>query len=104
MSSPEEHRARAQAALRSFVAQHGRVPATKEWDALSDRPSRPTIARLFGGWAEFVRSVGLEPLRERKPTSDVDLDEVVDHLRTRRDTSIHCAEDRPNAGRPARPR
>lgn len=81
MPSADEHRERAQATLRDFIRIHGRVPAAKEWDTLRYRPSRPTIRGLFGDWAAFVRSVGHEPLGERKPTADLDLDAVVAQLR-----------------------
>lgn len=81
MLSADEQRALAQANLQEFVQVHDRVPAAKEWDALHVSPSRPTIRRLFGDWTTFMRSVGYEPLCEGKPTADVDLDAVIDHLR-----------------------
>lgn len=77
----DEQRALAQQTLRAFVNQHHRVPATKEWDAMHARPSRPTIGLLFGDWATFMRSCGYEPLRPGKPTADIDLDDLVAQLR-----------------------
>src|SRR5215218_767473 len=82
MTSDDEHRAQALASLRKFVADHGRVPNTREWDRLNLRPSRPTIRRVYGGsWTAFMRAAGHEPAGVREPTADIDLDEIIDRLR-----------------------
>lgn len=82
MPSDDEHRARALATLRRFVAEYGRVPTIRDWDTLRLSPSRPTIRRVYdGSWTAFMGAAGYEPAGKRKPTADLDLEEIIARLR-----------------------
>lgn len=49
-------------ALRSWVALHGTVPRSREWErAHRDRPTSLFLRRRFGNWASALEAFGFEP-------------------------------------------
>jgi hypothetical protein len=63
--------------LHRWVAENGRVPTIPDWHAMpgrrhpsappNPRPSMTTIQKLFGSWADFLRTAGYERPRRRPP-------------------------------------